>query len=89
MALIDRRIAPKVEEALIAALVALRNRCPDCTPLDVPELAVAVLTRVTVDLDEPLYEQLRKAAFDRHESVSAALREALKAWLPEDKDSGG
>jgi len=44
------------------------------------------MKRITVDLEEPLYERLRKAAFDRHEPVSAAIREALEAWLaPEER----
>ena len=40
------------------------------------------MKRITIDLDEALYERLRKAAFDRHESVAASVRVALEAWLP-------
>ena len=40
------------------------------------------MKRITIDLDETQYERLRKAAFDRHESVAASVRVALEAWLP-------
>jgi predicted transcriptional regulator len=39
------------------------------------------MKRITVDLEDALYERLRKAAFDQHEPVSAATREALEDWL--------
>ena len=42
-----------------------------------------LMKRITLDLEESLYERLRKAAFDRHESVAAATREALEGWLGE------
>ena len=38
MSIIDRRIAPKVESALIASLLALRHRCPDCGRIDAADL---------------------------------------------------
>jgi hypothetical protein len=40
------------------------------------------MKRITVDLEDGLYQRLRRAAFDREESVSEAIREALVAWLP-------
>lgn len=39
------------------------------------------MKRITVDLDEHLFEQLRKAAFDRHQSMSDIVREALEKTL--------
>ena len=35
---IDRRARPRVEQVLLATLLALRNRCPECIPLEVSEL---------------------------------------------------
>jgi hypothetical protein len=35
---IDRRIRPAVNETLLAALLAARNRCPECAPLDAADL---------------------------------------------------
>jgi len=48
-----------------------------------------MMKRITVDLKESLYERLRKAAFDRHEPVSATLREALEDWLNHREAEGG
>jgi hypothetical protein len=47
------------------------------------------MKRITVDLDETLYERLRKAAFDRHESVAASVRAALEAWQPPQETDAG
>ena len=35
---VDQGIAPRVEEALLAALLAVRNRCPDCDPIEAADL---------------------------------------------------
>jgi Arc/MetJ-type ribon-helix-helix transcriptional regulator len=43
------------------------------------------MKRVTVDFPEEAYEQLRKMAFDHRKSVSAAIREAVSAWLASEK----
>jgi predicted transcriptional regulator len=48
--------------------------------------------RVTLDLDPELYERLRKAAYDRHVSMSDIAREALESALPRSQskeDDGG
>lgn len=36
---VDRGIAPRVAGELLAALLAVRNRCPDCEPITVADLA--------------------------------------------------
>lgn len=36
---VDQRMVPRVEEALLGALLAVRNRCPDCDLIDVTALA--------------------------------------------------
>lgn len=41
-----------------------------------------IMKRITVDLEDPLFERLRKAAFDRRESMSDIIRKALEATLP-------
>jgi Arc/MetJ-type ribon-helix-helix transcriptional regulator len=46
------------------------------------------MKRITVDLPEPLYEWIRKAAFDHHESVSAAVRRVLEAWQSREGGNG-
>jgi metal-responsive CopG/Arc/MetJ family transcriptional regulator len=43
-----------------------------------------VMKRITVDLDEGLFERLRRAAFDRREPMSEIVREALEKVLPQD-----
>jgi len=35
------------------------------------------MKRITFELDEALYEELRVEAFERHESVSAAIRRRI------------
>ena len=35
---IDKRILPRIVPGLLAALLAVRNRCPDCVPLEVADL---------------------------------------------------
>jgi hypothetical protein len=37
--LIDRRLLQPVKEDLLAAQLSVRNRCPDCDPLDIADLA--------------------------------------------------
>ena len=39
------------------------------------------MKRVTVDLEEEQFDQLRKAAFDRREPMSAIIRDALRKHL--------
>lgn len=39
------------------------------------------MKRVTIDLEEDLFERLRKAAFDRHEPMAVIVREALEKIL--------
>jgi len=79
---IDRHISPKVEAVLVAALVAIRNRCMDCDRLDICELAAPVLAKtVNALMDEATYEQLRKAAFETRKSMSEIIREALALWF--------
>ena len=41
----------------------------------------AAKQRVTIDLEPSLHERLRKAAFERRESMSDIMREALSDWL--------
>ncbi len=38
-------------------------------------------------LPEPLYERLRRVAFERRESMSAVIRQALEAWLPDEEEA--
>jgi len=38
LARIDRRFAPQVDEPLLIALLAVRNRCPDCERLEPADL---------------------------------------------------
>jgi hypothetical protein len=46
------------------------------------------MKRVTVDLEEGQFEQLRKAAFDRHEPMSVIIRNALHKHLGEAGQGG-
>lgn len=88
MILIDRRTAPKVDAVLAAALVAIRNRCPDCDPLDVRELAARVPAKnVTALLEDTQFERLRRAAFETRLAMADILREALGQWL-DDRETG-
>jgi Ribbon-helix-helix protein, copG family len=41
------------------------------------------MKRVTVDLEEEQFEQLRKAAFDRHQPMAVIIRDALHKHLDE------
>jgi hypothetical protein len=78
MALIDKRIAPRAESALLAALIALRNRCPDCDGLDVPDLTPAWESALTVRFPHELYEWLRREAFDTRESMNSIVVAAVE-----------
>jgi Ribbon-helix-helix protein, copG family len=40
------------------------------------------MKRITVDLDEPLYERLRAEAYVKHVSMSEIVRGLLEAHLP-------
>ncbi len=40
------------------------------------------MKRITVDLDEGLFEQLRRAAFERREPMAEIVRDALGKLLP-------
>ena len=39
------------------------------------------MKRLTVDLEEELFEKLRTAAFNQHEAMSVIARAALAYWL--------
>lgn len=96
MAYVDRRVAPKVESALLAALVALWQRCPDCGQLDVADLG----SRGTVDPDDPnrnvryiltwpawMSEMAAQAANDRAMTVAVWIREAIREKLERESQS--
>ena len=79
LASVDRGVVPRagLDAAILAALVDIRNRCPECVPLDISELATLPLVRITVDLSDELYEALRLVAFNERCSVSEAVRTRL------------
>jgi hypothetical protein len=41
----------------------------------------ATVVSATILLEPDAYEQLRRAAFEDHRSMSAIVREALAAWM--------
>lgn len=83
MGCIDRLATPRVDSAVLAALVAYWHRCPECFGLNVADLAPVPSSRVTVDLSDDLYERLRLAAFTERCSVSEAVRKHLMSSFPE------
>jgi hypothetical protein len=88
MALVDKRIAPRAESVLLAALVALRNRCPECDRLDIPDLTPAWESAVTIRFPRELYEWLRQEAFDTRESMNSIVVAALRERHPRDPQGG-
>jgi hypothetical protein len=84
---IDRQVAPRVEEKLLLALLAVRNRCPDCDQRNVGDLARPKPLRVpeprelmppTDDLDKRI-ERARSRMDAGRAELMAGIREALAA----------
>ena len=78
LGLIDRRITPKVESVLLAVLVALRNRCPECDGLGVSDLSPALEDVMGARLPTDLHEWLRREAFELREPMNAIVVAALE-----------
>ena len=47
------------------------------------------MRRTQISLDEPMYEALRRIAFERHTSMAQMVREALVAYIAEPPGAGG
>lgn len=62
----------------------------DAGPGSLPDFMISVyhevMKRITIDLDERLFERLRKVAFDQHAPMAAIVRNALEQLLPEPSD---
>lgn len=80
MALIDKRITPKAESALLAALIAMQNRCPECDGLSIPDLAPAWASAMTTRFPCDLYEWLRREAFETRESMNSIVIAAIENY---------
>ena len=80
MSLIDKRIAPKAEPALLAALITLQNRCPECDRLSIPDLTPACESAMTTRFPRDLYEWLRREAFETRESMNSIVIAAIESY---------
>jgi Recombination endonuclease VII len=88
MLLIDRRVAPKVGGTLLAALLALRNRCPECDPITASDLGATPVVNpaekidtLQVRVDGALVRWLaERAALTETDSIHKRARVELERW---------
>jgi len=94
---IDRHLAPRVDAELLAALLAVRNRCTDCDQLDLADLAAIESPEPRrrgtpelfrrIRLNDDLWERLEQAAREADpDSNRSALIRRFARWFVGDID---